>query len=133
MLDNQNDQGNLADQTIMAGTPVYDAHGDKIGEVTDRGLQRNALIVHKGIFFPKELYIPVSAIRGRDADGVYLSIAKDDIGSRNWDTPPTDAGTLRSSPGAVDERGPVSGYENADRYDTIDRGQPPRGNPDLLP
>ena len=133
MLDNQGYQGNLADQQIMEGTPVYDVNGDKIGDVNDRGLQRNALIVHKGIFFPKELYIPISAIRGRDADGVYLNVAKDDIGSRNWDTPPTEAGTMHSSPGQIDERGPVSGYENADRFDTIDRAESPRGNPNPMP
>lgn len=133
MLDDQQYQGKLADQPIAAGTPVFDAHGEKIGEVTDRGMQRNALIVHKGIVFSKELYIPVSAIHGRDADGVHLSITKDEIGSSNWETPPTEAETMRSSSGPVDERGPVSGYENAGRYDTIHRGEPPRGASNLMP
>lgn len=90
MLDNQGQLGDFADQQIMEGAPVYDVNGDKVGEVSDRGLQRHALIVHKGIVFPKDLYIPLSAIRGRNADGVYLSVAKDDINSHNWDQPPTD-------------------------------------------
>ncbi|HZC05784.1 MAG TPA: DUF2382 domain-containing protein [Ktedonobacterales bacterium] len=91
MLDNQGLQGNFADQQIMEGTPVYDVNGDKVGEVSDRGLQRKALIVHKGLIFTKDLYVPLSAIRGQDADGVYLNLAKDDIKSQNWDQPPTES------------------------------------------
>lgn len=90
MLGNQDFQGDLANQSILEGTPVYDVNGDKVGEVSDRGLQRNALMVHKGLIFPKELYVPLNAIRGRDANGVYLNVAKGDINSQNWDQPPTE-------------------------------------------
>jgi len=90
MLDNQGYQGNFADQQIMAGTPVYDVNGDKVGEVSSPGLTRNALVVQKGFFFPKDLYIPFSAISGRRDDGVYLNLAKSDINSQEWDKPPTD-------------------------------------------
>lgn len=93
MLDNQGNQSNFADQQILEGTPVFDVNGDKVGEVSDRGLQRNALIVHKGLIFPKELYVPLSAIRGRNADGVFLNVAKSDINSQNWDQPPTETAT----------------------------------------
>lgn len=65
-------------------------NNSKVGEVSDRGLQRNALIVHKGLIFTKELYVPLSAIRGRNADGIYLNVAKDEINSQNWDQPPAD-------------------------------------------
>jgi len=90
MLDNQGYQGNFADQQIMAGTPVYDVNGDKVGEVSSPGLTQNALVVQKGFFFPKDLYIPFSAISGRKDDGVYLNLAKSDINSQEWDKPPTD-------------------------------------------
>ena len=90
MLDNQGYQNIPADQQILEGTLVFDVNGDKVGEVSDRGLQRNALIVHKGLIFPKDLYVPLSAIRGRNADGVFLNVAKGDINSQNWDQPPSD-------------------------------------------
>lgn len=90
MSNKQGQQGNFADQEILEGTSVYDVNGDKVGEVSDRGLQRNALIIHKGLIFTKELYVPLSAIRRQDADGVYLNVAKGDINSQNWDLPPTE-------------------------------------------
>lgn len=93
MLDNQRYQGDFADQQIMAGTPVYDVNGDKVGEVSSIGQMRNALVVQKGFFFPKDLYIPLSAISGRKDDGVYLNLTKSDINSQEWDKPPTDAMT----------------------------------------
>ncbi len=111
MLDNQGQLGDFANQQIMEGAPVYDVNGDRVGEVSDRGLQRNALIVHKGLIFPKDLYIPLSAIRGRDADGVYLNVAKDDINSHNWDQPPTGAaGTAGVMPDRM-----ATGATNVDR------------------
>jgi len=73
------------ERPVMEGTAVYDANGDKVGEVSDRGLQQHALIVEKGFFFPRELYVPLSAIRGRAADGIHLNLTKDAIGSHNWD------------------------------------------------
>ena len=93
MLDNQGYQGDFLDQQIMAGTPVYDVHGDKVGEVSSIGQMRSALVVQKGFFFPKDLFIPLSAISGRKADGVYLNLTKSDINSQEWDKPPTDAMT----------------------------------------
>ncbi len=97
MRDNQGLQNGMTDQPVLEGTPVYDVNGDKVGEVSERGMQGNALVVKKGVFFPKDLYIPLSAIRGRDADGLYLSVAKDEINTRNWDTPPTEGLTTANT------------------------------------
>ncbi len=91
----------------MEGTSVYDANGDKVGEVSDRGLQQNALIVEKGFFFPRELYIPLSAIRGRAADGIHLNLTKDAIGSHNWDAS-TGAGIGAKDAGPVHDAGKTS-------------------------
>jgi uncharacterized protein (TIGR02271 family) len=111
MLDNQGYQNIPADQQILEGTPVYDVNGDKVGEVSDRGLQRNALIVHKGLIFPKELYVPLSAIRGRNADGIFLNVAKGDINSQNWDQPPTD--TVDTTNRMTNTSGAVAGATTA--------------------
>ena len=101
MRDNQGLQDGMTNQPVMEGTNVYDVNGDKVGEVSDRGLERNALCVKKGVFFPKELYIPLSAINRRNADGVYLNVAKDEISSRNWDTPPSEEYTSAASTGGT--------------------------------
>jgi uncharacterized protein (TIGR02271 family) len=97
MLDNQGYQGEFADQQVMAGTPVYDVNGDKVGEVSSSGMMRNALVVQKGFFFPKDLYIPLSAISGRKSDGIYLNLAKSDINSQEWDKPPTEVTSATSA------------------------------------
>lgn len=140
MLENQGQQRQAPDQRIMDGALVYDVNGVKVGSVGDRGLQRNALIVHKGIFFPKELYIPLSAVSGHDANGVYLNLPKDEINSHNWDTPPTESGVIDASPGTTPGMGRADsvdtamrdtpgGYERADQYDTRDRPAPPIDTP----
>lgn len=93
MLDNQTNQGNFADQQIRMGTPVYDVNGDKVGEVSGRGLTQNTLLVQKGLIFPKDLHIPLSAISRSGAEGVYLNLPKSEIKNQNWDKPPSDVTT----------------------------------------
>lgn len=36
------------------------------------------------------MFIPFTAIRSADANGVYLNVAKDDIKGQNWDQPPAE-------------------------------------------
>ena len=47
------------------------------------------IMVQKGIFFHKDLYIPVNAVQSTDAEGnVYLSLHKDDLADERYHTPP---------------------------------------------
>lgn len=69
---------------IDHGWDVYGADGEKIGDVQE--VQSSYLIVSKGFFFPTERYIPVSAINDVRDDRVYLSVSKDEIDSRGWDS-----------------------------------------------
>lgn len=92
-----NAQRNFASQSIAPGSVVYDASGNKIGTVQDFDTQGHYLVVEKGWLFPKELYIPASAFGRVNNDGVYLNINKDEIQSRNWDTPPTTTQTAATS------------------------------------
>jgi hypothetical protein len=85
----QNDQGNAP---IVSGTPVYDAAGDKIGDVVEHDPQSGQLILQKGWLFPRDVYVPTSAIQRMTTDGIYLSVTKDEVQSHNWESAPDQTG-----------------------------------------
>jgi uncharacterized protein (TIGR02271 family) len=78
-------------QTINPGATVYGADGEKVGTVQSSG--GSYIVVEKGFFFPKDYYIPVSAITETTGDAVYLSVAKDAALNQGWDQEPVDAVT----------------------------------------
>lgn len=45
------------------------------------------LVLQKGLFFPHDYTVPMSAITRSDADGVYLNVTKDDVTNQTFDTP----------------------------------------------
>lgn len=59
-------------------------NGDKVGTVADVDQLNNSLVIQKGLFFPKDFPVPMSAIARSDADGVYLNVSKDDVTSGNF-------------------------------------------------
>lgn len=69
--------GTLDTQQFMEGSPVYDVNGDKVGTVSEHGVQDNALVIHHGLL-RDDVYIPLGVIDSQDANGVYLTITKDD-------------------------------------------------------
>jgi uncharacterized protein (TIGR02271 family) len=77
-------EGNVAD--VQPGWDVYSADEQKVGNV-DR-VEQNYIVAHKGIFFAKDLYIPLEAVRRFEHDRVYLNIVKDEVDGQGWDTEP---------------------------------------------
>ncbi len=75
-------------QQIADGTTVYDASGEKIGQVRGSDVQGGYLDVEKGWLFPKDVYIPLSAIARSDTGGVYLTLYKDDLSADTYAQPP---------------------------------------------
>ncbi len=75
-------------QTINPGAAVYGADGEKVGTVAS--FDGAYLVVEKGFFFPKDYYIPVSAITETGPDAVYLAVTKDEALNQGWDQYPTD-------------------------------------------
>ena len=71
---------------IEVGTTVYTSDGDKIGDVAE--VQQSYFVVEKGFIFTEDLYIPMSALASRDADGVRLSLGKDEIETQDWSSVP---------------------------------------------
>lgn len=80
---------------IEAGWDAYGSDGQKIGSIYD--VSDEYIVVEKGLFFPKDIYVPTSAIERTDAsDGrVYLNVAKDDVESRGWSEPQATEGSER--------------------------------------
>ena len=70
-----------ANRQLAQGAPVYDVNGDKICTVADADQLNNLLVIQKGLFFPKDFPVPMSAVAHSDADGVYLNVSKDDVTS----------------------------------------------------
>ena len=71
---------------IQHGWDVYGSDGDKVGDVSE--VHDSYLVLSKGFFFPKEYYIPFSAITRVERERVYLSVSKDQVEHQGWDEAP---------------------------------------------
>jgi uncharacterized protein (TIGR02271 family) len=91
-------------QQFARGTSVYDVHGDKVGTVSAWDQQSNSMIIHKGLFFPKDIAVPMGAIARSNADGVYLNVTKHDVSSGNFGAAPT-RGTQAAPTGTAADTG----------------------------
>jgi hypothetical protein len=60
---------------------VYDADGEKVGTVSDWQDMRNYLIVHQGRLFGHDTYVPHTAIKYSDMNGVHLRLRHGDLTS----------------------------------------------------
>jgi uncharacterized protein (TIGR02271 family) len=81
---------------IQAGWNAYDVADEKIGEVAEVG--QNYLLVQKGLFFPKDIYIPLSYVSNIDENdqSVIINASKSEVESMGWDAAPTDGGGDRN-------------------------------------
>ena len=75
----------------LTGAEVFGADGDKVGTVS--AVYPGYIVVEKGLFFPTDYYIPMSAIASYDTDRVYLNVSKDAALGRGWDVRPVDLET----------------------------------------
>jgi len=73
---------------IADGMTVFDETGDKIGIVSGYTANGSYFTLQKGLLFPRDYYVPMSAVSRIDPDGVYLNVRKDDIKDRGWENPP---------------------------------------------
>src|SRR5690242_10871574 len=82
--------GQMQDQQVTTGTPVYDATGAQVGRVRADRPHSGYLTVRKGgLFRKKDRYIPLSAVSRRDATGVFLQLSKGDLKGARYDFPYT--------------------------------------------
>jgi uncharacterized protein (TIGR02271 family) len=71
---------------IQTGWKVYSSDGTDLGTVDEVG--ENYVLVEKGFFLPRELYIPLTAIDRTEDNSLWLSVQKDDIDSQGWTAAP---------------------------------------------
>lgn len=93
MSDNQEMQPNMMGQQFIAGTSVYDANGEQIGHISQHshGIRNGpdgVLLLHRGRFFPRDTYVPLSAVRSSDANGIYLNLTKAELRHDHYAEPP---------------------------------------------
>ncbi len=88
---------NAGEWIVQPGTDVYGTDDKKIGSVDD--IQGDYLVVHKGFFFPKDHYIPFSAIASHTDDRINLNVSADEAGTMDWDQAPTSTSTSTTTTG----------------------------------
>jgi uncharacterized protein (TIGR02271 family) len=98
-------------QRIQPGRDVYGSDGSEIGDVAEVG--SNYIVVEKGFLFPKDIYIPASAITSVSEDRIELNVPKDAIEDQGWDAAPAEsaAGTDDAAMGDRDYAADASAME----------------------
>ena len=66
---------------LALGMTVYDATGKRMGDITQYDIPRSLMVVEQGVFNPKVLFVPFSAIKDIDRDklSVHLSLPQDTL------------------------------------------------------
>lgn len=85
MLDDQTGTGGIVGQPAgydyKAGASVCDAVGNKIGSLSDLGVQNGCLVVRHGMLPPRDAWVPLEQITRLEPDGIFLNLGKDDLNS----------------------------------------------------
>ena len=104
--------------TVQPGTEVYGSDDKQIGKVDD--IQDGYLVLHKGFFFPKDHYIPFSAIAGHTDDRIDLNVTADEATNRDWDQVPTGTTSTTTTTSGYDNDTTRTGYDTTttSAYDT---------------
>lgn len=105
---------------IDDGWDVISADGEKIGDVQD--VQGHYIIASKGFFFPREKYVPVSAIQDVRDGKVYLSMTKSQLDGIDWDAEPDyDTATTYTNTGTGSDSLLSTGYADTGMAGTTGR------------
>lgn len=67
--------------------PVFDATGVPVGHVSEPAQAGGYLLLEKGFFFTKLVYVPFAAIIRCDAFGVHLCLRKDALNHMEYTAP----------------------------------------------
>jgi uncharacterized protein (TIGR02271 family) len=107
---------------LPEGTPVFGVNGDKLGTVSEHGVQDNCLVIHHGLL-RDDLYLPLDTIQRSDPNGVYTSLTKDDLNSLSTNRPPSqDQMAGASGDLMTDTAVPNTARTDTTRADTADYG-----------
>jgi hypothetical protein len=105
--------GTINGSQIANGMAVYDSNGDKIGTVQQYDLASGWFQTEKGVLFPHDRYIPLSAVDRIGQTGIYLSVTKQHV-TAMYDQPPTlDVDVVAGPAGAAVAGIVSSGYDSS--------------------
>ncbi len=65
---------------------VYSSDNLNVGHIAE--VYEDSFLIHKGYFFPKDRYIPYSAIEHVENDRVQLSMKAEDVKLMEWEKRP---------------------------------------------
>jgi hypothetical protein len=94
------------------GLKVYDANGEKVGRVYQYVPGSDWIVVEKGVFYSKDLYIPVTAVAYLDNDGVHLQVTKDVL-QEAFVVKPVNVDVVDTTAGAVAVDVVADGYDGS--------------------
>jgi uncharacterized protein (TIGR02271 family) len=70
------------------GADIFGEDGSRIGGLSGKGVQNGYLVVHHGMLFGKDAYVPLSCVTETRQDGIYLNINQDQLGEYDADEAP---------------------------------------------
>src|SRR5689334_2173974 len=73
---------NPVDGQITEGVPVFDAHGETIGNVAAYDEAGGRLVVRGGWLFARNTELPLDAIADQGASGLYLRQSREELARR---------------------------------------------------
>ena len=127
MSDQQAMPPNSMGQQFTEGTPVFDLNGEQVGIVSKHGLAGTMLILHKGIFFHRDIQVPLSTVQRSDPHGIYLSVSKDELQHERYAAPlattESGEGSLISLGVDVIEQTPDTFTKGADTIEQTPKGR----------
>ncbi|MBV9232257.1 MAG: DUF2171 domain-containing protein [Chloroflexi bacterium] len=77
---------NWNQQDIHKHMNVYSSDNNDLGHIAE--VYEDSFLIHKGFFFPKDRYIPYSAIASVENDRVHLLMSSDEAKDAEWDKRP---------------------------------------------
>ncbi len=70
------------------GAQVFDVTGNRVGTVIAQHIEDAYVVIRRGIFFPREIYVPLDAIATGNAQEVRLRFSRETMLYLDWTSPP---------------------------------------------
>lgn len=85
-----------------SGADIFGSDGQRIGTLSDKGVQNGYLVVHHGALLGKDAYVPLSRVVDTRQDGIYLDVGKDQLADFDNNGAPNEAPQNVGSAGGGD-------------------------------
>lgn len=80
VMDNQTTAGESGPQgQIQPGMAIIDVYGHRVGHVSDEGVQGQYVVMHKGLIWSRDVFIPLGTVRAVDEEGIHLALTRKEV------------------------------------------------------